>query len=329
MAGGLTMKLPVFQTFGNALGFAFSNFATCFRLAWLPFTLLFITEQVVGWFFRREFMQHLPTRPEDPRAIFQIFIEQWDRIATIQFSILLLQALVIAAVAVSIHRVILFGDRKEGSLVNFSFGKTEFLYMLMATAYALVILTILSSILVPTVYGLAGGDFQAFFAQFRNFPDNMKQFVGSGQFGVLMFAYIAAWIVAAYFMIRLAVWPPSVVATGALSPSEPWQLMRGNVLRFVGLIILTGIFMWIVMAALLATFMSQGGLEAIKGLQTLEHQNPQEMQENLLNAMHPYLPVIYVFGLMAYVFMTSLGVALISYSYKALKGYDAASPIAA
>jgi hypothetical protein len=87
--------------------------------------------------------------------------------------------------------------------------------------------------------------------------------------------------------------------------------------------------MWIVMAALLATFMSQGGFEVIKGLQSLEHQNPQELQENLLNAMHPYLPVVYVLGLMLYVFMTSLGVALISYSYKALKGYEAASPIPA
>ena len=201
--------------------------------------------------------------------------------------------------------------------------------MLMATVYAIVTLTALSSILVPTIYLLAGGDFLAFFAQFENFPENMKTFAGSGQFGILIIAYFAAWIFAIYFMVRLAVWPPAIVATGRFSPSEPWTLMRGNVWRFIGIVILSVIFMWIVMATILATVMSQGGFEAIKGLQTLEHQKPIEQQNNLLKLMGPYLPAIYLAGLALYVFMTSFVVALISYSYKALKGYDASAPISA
>lgn len=66
--------------------------------------------------------------------------------------------------------------------------------------------------------------------------------------------------------------PPSVAATGSLSPSEPWSLMRGNVLRFIGLVFLCGFVLWILMAGTAIAIFSQGGLESIKALQSLDHQ---------------------------------------------------------
>lgn len=331
MAEGLIMKLPVFQTFGNALGFAFTNFLTCFRLAWLPFTLLFATNQALQWFMLREFEGKFPMAHDmdqkDPTKVFQFVFDVWSRFASVEVAMLLLQALVIAAVAVSIHRVILFGDRREGSILNFSFGKTEFLYMLMAAAMALVVLSLLGGILAPAIYVAAKGDLNTFFAQFKDFPENMEHFVRSGQFGILAVAYGIAWLTVIFVSIRLAVWPPSVVATGSLSPSEPWSLMQGNVFRFIGLILLTGICIWIILGSIAVVAFTNGGLEAIKSLQVLDHQDPFEARRHMQETMLPYMPIIFVVGLTVYIFATSFGVALISYSYKALKGYDAASPI--
>ena len=327
------MKLPVFSTFGNALGFAFGSFLTCLRLAWLPVTLLFLTQQAVQWVLLDDMVARLPDLrgmgSENPLAAFRIIVAMWQQMAPIQVALMLLQALVIAAVAVSIHRVILFGDRREGSLLNFSFGKTEFMYMLMAAAMSIFVLAILASVLLPAIYIVAEGNLPGFIDGFRRFPDNVKELVHSGRFGVLGAAYLLAWLLVIYFSIRLAVWPPSVVATGSLSPSEPWSLMRGNVMRFIGLVILCVVVLWILMAGTAIAIFSQGGFESIKALQSLDHQDPIELQQHMRERMLPFLPVFYALALVLYTFVISFSIALISYSYKALKGYSAADPIPA
>ena len=327
------MKLPVFNTFGNALGFAFGSFLTCLRLAWLPVTLLFLTQQAVQWLVLDDMVARMPDLKgmdqENPLVAFRIIGAIWQQMAPIQVALMLLQALVIAAVAVSIHRVILFGDRQEGSLLNFSFGKTEFMYMLMAAAMSIFVIAILASILLPAVYVVADGNLPGFIDGFRRFPDNVSELVRSGGFGLLGIAYLLAWLIVIYVSIRLAVWPPSVVATGSLSPAEPWSLMRGNVLRFIGLVFLCGVALWILMAGTAIAIFSQGGFESIKALQSLDHQDPVGLQQHMRKQMTPFLPVFYVIVLLLYTFVISFSIALISYSYKALKGLSAADPIPA
>jgi len=325
------MKLPVFQTFSHAFGFAVTNFFTCLRLAWLPVTLLFVTQQVVQYFVLGMIgPQVIDADEHRPLMIFRKLFEMWDRIAVIQISMLLLQALVIAAIAVSFHRLILFGDRRSGSLLNFAFGRTEFFYMLMAASMGLITIAILGVVLVPAVLFVAGGHVQDWFTQLVNITDKMDDSAALmvlRQFGTLGFAYFVALLLAAYVLIRLAVWPPSVVATGRLGPSEPWSLTRGNVLRFIGLFILTGMVIWILLAALAVSVFAGGGFETLKGLKALDHQDPMELRRHIYETMQPWLPVIYIGILFAYTFFTSLVVGLISYSYKALKGYDANAPI--
>lgn len=327
------MKLPVFQTFSHAFGFAVTNFFTCLRLAWLPLTLLFAVQQFVQWqvFGQLDSLQ-VGMDKHHPLAIFRTMFDMWDRLAVIQVGMMLLQALVIAAIAVSFHRVILFGDRRPGSILNFAFGRTEFLYMLMAATMGLIAISILGVILVPAVLVVTGGHIQDWFTQLMNITDKtddaqalaiVRQFSGIG------LAYAIALLLVLSVLIRLAVWPPSVVATGHLSPSEPWALTRGNVFRFIGLFILTVMVMWVFAAAIAAAVFAGGGFEAIKGLQGLDHQNPMEMRRHMFETMRPFLPVVYVLVLVVYVFCTSLVVGLISYSYKALKGFDATTPIPA
>jgi hypothetical protein len=327
------MKLPVFQTFSHAFGFAVRNFFTCLRLAWLPVTLLFATQQAVEYYMLGMLGPHMMDVDEHrPLTVFRKLFEMWDRIAIIQVSMLLLQGLVIAAIAVSFHRIILFGDRRSGSIVNFAFGRTEFLYMLMAASMGLFTIAILGVVLVPAILVVTGGHVQDWFTQLVNITDKMDDSAALmmlRQFGTLGFAYFVALLLAAYVLIRLAVWPPSVVATGRLGPSEPWSLTRGNILRFIGMFILTGMVIWILLAALALSVFAGGGFEAIKGLQSLDHQDPIELRRHMYETMQPWLPVIYIGILFAYTFFTSLVVGLISYSYKALKGYDANEPVPA
>jgi hypothetical protein len=121
---------------------------------------------------------------------------------------------------------------------------------------------------------VADGNPPGFIDGFRRFPDNVTELVRSGRFGLLGIAYLLAWLIVIYVSIRLAVWPPSVVATGSLSPSEPWSLMRGNVFRFIGLVLLCGIAIWILMAGTAITIFSQGGFESIKALKGYSAADP-------------------------------------------------------
>lgn len=132
------MKLPVFSTFGNALAFALGSFLTCLRLAWLPITLLLVAQQVVQWLLFEDMMSHMPvlevSGKDNPVAAFQMILAIWQQMAPIQLAFMFLQALVIAAVAVSIHRVILFGDRREQMLPYL-----PLVYVVLLLAYTFVV----------------------------------------------------------------------------------------------------------------------------------------------------------------------------------------------
>jgi hypothetical protein len=131
------------------------------------------------------------------------------------------------------------------------------------------------------------------------------------------------------------VWPPSVVATNHLSPAEPWRLTHGNALRVFGLFVLT---IFVVYAFILVFVL--GGVFAFRD--QLGHLAPphvpdlpnsvdrqQAIREMIATQLAAYWPVLWLVGLLVYTAAISMTVALISYSYKALKGYDAGEPIPA
>lgn len=57
--------------------------------------------------------------------------------------------------------------------------------------------------------------------------------------------------------------------------------------------------------------------------------DPAELQQHMRERIMPFLPVFYVIVLLLYTFVISFSIALISYSYKALKGFSAADPLPA
>ncbi len=337
-------KLPVFRTFGNALGFTIGNFFTIFRLSWLPFTAFLAANFVLG-FYLQDLVGH---KLVDPFTIFAHI----DDIFFLQVVTGILQLIVIAAVAVSIHRVILFGDRNPGSYFNFPFGTTEFLYALMAVLTGTIIVAILAAALAPVIFVVAHGDLRAFFAQIATWAADWPKNLSAVSFVTLapiMFAYFVGWIIALYVCLRLAVWPPAVVATRRLSFGEAWRLTEGNVARMFGLFFLSGFILWVAVAFLAGaaywyytSHMGAGHFPAapdvgsvpatpsvapdpkdVAAAQELARHNVELEMEKF----QPYAPLFWLFELLVNIIGTGFGVALLSYSYKALKGYEAREPI--
>jgi hypothetical protein len=322
-------KLPVFQTFGNALGFAFGNYFTVLRLAWLPFTLFLLAQVAIG-----HLVTSMAIHTSKPLAIFNRFGD----LLYVQAVLWVLQLIVLAAIAVSVHRVILFGDRRPGVYFSFRFGRTEFAYALMALLWALMIFVILAAAIAPVILILSQGDVPGFIARIQdaveNWPRDAEQIAKNmPSFALVWVAYTAGWLTILYVSLRLCLWPPSVVATNRLSPSEPWGLTRGNVLRLLGLFALTIIVCYVVLGIIAGVGFAVAFQSGLVDLSGPAKDEAAEISRQLtapfdpFGPLLPYAPLIWLAVLLFYSFAIGLSVALISYAYKALKGYDAKEPI--
>jgi hypothetical protein len=312
-------KLPVVATYANVMRFAFGRFFTTLRLTWLPILLLLaaiighVAVQLYSMGLRLDTTgAHPPTlAPGDVSMMFAS-----------QFALFVLQLIAMSAVAVAIHRVILFGDTKPGVWFNFPFGATELRFLGMGLMFALMVIGVILLIVAPVLFIISQGDIVGFFSAFGD-KDQMEALIRSGAFFGLMAAYMAGWIVVLFLMVRLAVWPPSVVATGSLSPAEPWRLTRGNFWNLIGLFILTGATIYAIMIPFGIAF--AGYLFANLG--DLPARGKEVPPEVVFETMKSVLPVVAVFYFFLIVFVTGTTVAVLSYAYKALKGIDAKEPV--
>jgi hypothetical protein len=318
-------KLPVWQTFANAAGFVAGNYFTLLRLTWLPFAALFAVTLLVMPYFTDELVRSIGPVRHDPTMIFRNI----DKFLFVELALGLLQAIVVAAVAVAIHRVILFGDRREGQYFSFAFGWTELLYVTMAALSFLGALALMAVVFAPAIALIAGGDIAGFFAQFKDFPTNIIAMVRSGAIGPLLFAYLVGWIVLLYFFLRLSVWPPAVVATRRLALIQAWRLTEGNALRMLGLFMLAIVALYVILipfGIVAAAFMFTHR-EAFDAMH--DAGGPMEMQRMMRDAIGPYLPILATVQLLVYTAVTGMMVALVSFAYKALSGVAANEPLAA
>jgi hypothetical protein len=237
----------------------------------------------------------------------------------------LLQLIAMSAVAVSIHRVILFGDTKPGVWFNFPFGATEVRFLAMGLLFALMTIAVIVAVISPVLLALTGGDIATFMRNWVEAPETAMQVLRDGGVFPLIAAYLLGWITVLILMVRLAVWPPSIVATGSLSPAEPWRLTRGNFWSLIGLFILTGATIYAIMIPFALTL--AGVLFAnLKELPAPGQNVPPEM---VFETMKSVLPFVAAFYFVLIVFVTGATVAALSYAYKALKGIDAKDPVAA
>jgi hypothetical protein len=318
-------KLPVWQTFSNAISFVAGNYFTLLRLTWLPILALSAVTLLVMPYFTEEMLRTVGPDRHDPTMI----LRNIDKVLFIQLAIGLLQAIVVAAVAVAMHRVILFGDRREGQYFSFAFGWTELLYVIMGALSVLGALALMAIVFVPVIALISRGDFADFFAQFKDFPANVIAMVKSGAIGPLLFAYVVGWIVLLYFFLRLSVWPPTVVATRRLALFQAWRLTEGNALRMLGLFALAVVALYVIAIpfAIAAGAFMLTHREAFDAMR--DTGGPMEMQRMMRDVIGPYLPVVALVQLLVYTAVTGMMVALVSFAYKALNGIAANEPLAA
>lgn len=317
-------KLPVFQTFSNAVGFVAGNYFTLLRLTWLPFLALLAVTLFVTPYFTEEMLKTIGSNRHDLSPIWRNI----DKLLFLQISLGLLQAIVVAAVAVAIHRVILFGDRREGQYFSFAFGWTELLYVIMGALSLLGALALMAIIFAPIIALLSNGDFEGFFAQFKNFPENIKSMAQSGAIAPLILAYFVGWMVLLYFFLRLSVWPPAVVATRRLALIHAWRLTKGNALRMLGLFALGVASLYVIMIPLGIAF----GMFMITHREMFDAMRdaggPMELHRMMRDSIGPYLPIVALVEVLVYTALTGLMVALVSFAYKALNGIAANETVA-
>src|SRR5258708_37076488 len=108
-------SLPVLRTVGAAYRFLVRDFTTLVRLAWFPLLVL----AVVQYLAAEATLDAVAGGPggEDQPVATPYDLVQW-----------VVQIVVFAIVAVSLHRVILFGDRRPGQYIAFAFGRPEILF---------------------------------------------------------------------------------------------------------------------------------------------------------------------------------------------------------
>ena len=257
--------------------------STILRLSWFP--LLIVT--IVQYFaVRAQFAAMRSALESGNVGALTTFFPMWRwQLANI------LTALVGSTiVAVALHRVILFGDRKPGRFVHLAFGKVELLFG--ALPVMIMIPVVIVSMLIA---GLAVSTLPR----------------GTG--GIVAFILLLLWWAAVTFAaFRLELVLPITVLEGRYNFRQAWALTRGNFWRVVAL--------WLVVLIPLAIV--AGGVAALTSpFGALSQGAPKDVSA-IFERAGPLLLVQSIVGYVWSIIGGALSVAVLSYSYKALSGID-------
>lgn len=186
-------RLPVFATVNRAYAFLINDFSTIVRLSWLPLLLATIVQYVAAHAIYDSAVAALEARTP-PSGDWPSF---WESVSG------LIGIVGTAIVAVALHRVILFGDRKPGQFYHIAFGRTEMLFVALPVAVSLFFLLMSASFVT-----VESGAFLAAFSL------------------LLIFTFF-------YAMVRLELIFPITVVEGQYNFGRAWALTRGNFWRLL------------------------------------------------------------------------------------------------
>lgn len=306
--------LPIFGITGRSLGFVITNIFSLFRLCWLPLAMLIATTYAMAY----AIVQVSPgttakTIVEANAFLFATAIE------------IILNGIVLSVVAVNVHRIILFEDRRPNIYFAFPFGRTELLYVVMGTLtyLALALLIAVIAFLYYSAAGLAPQGAALLIAAMAEAAAPAAPKASPWIVASSIIVFIVGYVLAVWLMLRLTVWPPAVVANNRLSLGEALRLSKGRVLALLGLMIastlgyLTVLFLFgVTMGVVTASAETSAGdwIEAFNF--------------DLLSKVHsaseskPVNPNAILFEFFYLLTATAYAVAILSYAYKALKGFD-------
>jgi hypothetical protein len=274
-------KLPVFATAGLAYQFLLREAGTILRLSWFP--LLIVT--IIQYFAMRAQFTAMRSAFESGNvgAVNMNFpVWQW------QIANIVVALLGSAIVAVALHRVILLGDRKPGRFLYVALGKVELLFALLPIILMVPIIVV---------------SFLAFGLGIMLLPKSASWVAFVGLF--LM------WLGAVFVLVRLALVLPIAVLEGRYKFGQSWSLTRGNFWRLVGLWLVVLIPLLIILAIFSALTSPFAGIETAASKKSISA---------LFEQLDSFLVVQSIFGFVWAIVVGALGVAVLSYSYKALSG---------
>jgi len=197
-----------------------------------------------------------------------------------------------AIVAVAIHELILFGDRKSGQYFHIAFGKRETLFVLLALALGIVVVVFATVVISP---------------------------FGEPTAGLAPFVATLAFFIAIYLSIRL--WPilPIIVVEGRLDFTGAWVLTRRKFWSLLAVAVLGTIPIGIVALAIDSLWPSFDSLmDTITGLR--ESRPGLAVAATAVRRAQDWLLVRAFLDFVTSIVYTAIAVALVSYSYKALTG---------
>ncbi|HZP20307.1 MAG TPA: hypothetical protein VFB16_08865, partial [Bauldia sp.] len=190
-------------------------------------------------------------------------------------------------VAVALHRVVLFGERRPGTLVYFAFGKAELLFTILPLII-MVIFGIAAAAVMPVFYGAAAG--------------------GGGSVLLILSALVVL-VFFIFISVRFSLLWPMIVVEERYMFRDAWELSQGNFWRLFAAFLLC-VLPFVVVIVLVGLIFQ--GMLSVNSL------------EELSAALRRAADLLIVQSVINYVVTTlisGIAVAALSYAYKALRGY--------
>jgi hypothetical protein len=265
---------PVFATIVASYRFLLRELPTIVRLTWAPLAIVAIIQYLSA--------RHVLSGMALPLALGDVTAGTRGAYAGwIAFRIAV-EMIGTAVVAVPLHELVLFGDRKPGAYLYAAFGMRELRFTLLSLAFGLT--------------GFIG----------------LLLIVESSGKGYAPIIGIAAILVMLYLSTRL--WPilPIIVVKNRFEVREAWELTRG---RFWSMAALGIVGM--LPALLLAGIISS----ALPDLESIAASHVLSEKRHMVELAQRWLPLRSALDFVLAIINTAIGVALISYGYKALTGH--------
>jgi hypothetical protein len=271
-------SLPVFATVATTYRFLLREFATVVRFAWFPLLVV----AVVQYFAAEAALDALAA---GQGASDQPIASPYDLVQWI------VQIVVFAIVGVSLHRLILFGDRKPGQYIAFAFSRAEvFFVVLQLVVFAVYFVVGLVWVIAVGAQAAAASSLSA---------------VGA------ILTIVVTGLALIYLFTRVAPVYPIVVAENRLDLPRSWELTQGKFWRLLMVFILGILPLAVAIAAAEGIFWEVVSRNfAGRELSTAE---AAEITKGLIVYQ---VGIFYVVAIVA----SGLTAALLCYSYKALRG---------
>lgn len=310
-------KLPVFATVGRALWFVIGDLPAIVRLSWFPLLLVTVANYFVGLQMLdltiSVFEKTAAGAPPDPFAILRHPAYTWS------LAVALLQAVAVAIVTVALHRILLYGDRKPGTFIHFSFGKVELLFLLvpilLALAVVFFIFVVMIGLAVATGVGVSASGMS---------PEQLEQWMRGSPLVAGVLALLA--VIVIYLAVRLHLVFPTMVVEQRMAISEAWDLTNGNFWRIVGLYILVFLFAVLIGICVAIGISTMAGINFVPPIT----EGPEAINRHqlaLIKFERDNFVALTAIGYVLNMLIGAFGVGLLSYSYKALRGLGATDTI--